>query len=190
MGRTACTEPQCLYKGALYLYQAASTPERRGQASHSRRCVSVNMERQGTRDRAVKSATVSCIWRRHVWFPSTSVIGLYWLATKWTNGIHFAAGVMTSLCVSLGAPVCPRYLGMYMMWQVSALSHKRTLIVETDSLGNVSLVEPIPIAVSPRTCYWYFLLLSARELATDRCFFSTIPSRPTRGAPTDLLSEG
>jgi hypothetical protein len=25
MGRTACTEPQCLYKGALYLYPVLST---------------------------------------------------------------------------------------------------------------------------------------------------------------------
>jgi len=24
MGRTACTEPQCLYKGALYLYLLSS----------------------------------------------------------------------------------------------------------------------------------------------------------------------
>jgi hypothetical protein len=35
----------------------ASTPERRGEASHSRRSVSVNKEIQGTRNRAVKSAT-------------------------------------------------------------------------------------------------------------------------------------
>jgi len=25
MGRTACTEPQCLYKGALYLYLSVGT---------------------------------------------------------------------------------------------------------------------------------------------------------------------
>ena len=26
MGRTACTEPQCLYKGALYLYYTRPEP--------------------------------------------------------------------------------------------------------------------------------------------------------------------
>ena len=42
MGRTACTEPQCLYKGALYLYQTTWSEDLSNRVSNVVRIYHMN----------------------------------------------------------------------------------------------------------------------------------------------------
>ena len=44
MGLTACTEPQCLYSGALYLYMVMSRDQNEGR-SHSTKIDNISFER-------------------------------------------------------------------------------------------------------------------------------------------------